>query len=257
MAQKRWKLTIEYDGTPFSGWQKQDNAQTVQGAIEEAFYKFCQQDVSLQAAGRTDAGVHAMAQIAHFDLDYGDRPLTGFDLCKALNAHLWPKPVSIIQAQEVGPDFNARFDAKEKTYHYRILVRPSPPALDRQRVWFRKYYLDVPAMREGAKYLCGHHDFTSFRDSQCQAKSPVRTLERLDVEDIPYDSAGGREIRIIARAQSFLHHQVRNMAGTLVLVGEGKWTPQDVRTALEAKSRPAAGPTAPARGLYLVSIQYE
>lgn len=256
MTLTRWKLTIEYNGTPFSGWQRQDNVPSVQQAVEEAIEKFCQQEISIYSAGRTDAGVHAWGQVAHFDLDYGDRPLTGFDLAKALNAHLRPQPVSILAAEDVDHDFHARFDAQNKRYCYRILSRSAPPVLEKNRLWHFKYGLNVKAMRKAAEHLLGHHDFSTFRDSQCQAKSPMRTLDLLEIKERAYDHIGGIEVRVIAEAKSFLHHQVRNMAGTLALVGQGKWEPADVKKALEAKSRPAGGPTAPAHGLYLVKIDY-
>lgn len=256
----RWKLTIEYKGTEYYGWQRQKEVPSIQQTIEEAITSFCQQEISITVAGRTDAGVHAKGQIAHFDLDYGDRPLTGFDLAKALNAHLRPAPIAILKAEAVDADFHARFGATNKLYQYRIVERPSFLALEQGLAWqIRRPYgeiLDVEAMHEGAQYLLGHHDFTSFRDAQCQAKSPMRTLDRLDVTVRDYDGYGGREILIEAEGQSFLHHQVRNMVGTLVLVGEGKWKPEDVKAALEAKDRSAAGPTCPSDGLYLVRIDY-
>ncbi len=252
----RWKLTIEYDGRAFAGWQRQDDVPSVQQSIEEAITGFCQRDIRLHAAGRTDSGVHGRGQVAHFDLDYGTRALTGFDLAKALNAHLGDAPVSILKAEKVRDEFHARFDAKNKLYTYRIINRSARPALDAGRAWHVKKPLDIDAMRDGAKYLIGHHDFTTFRDSECQAKTPVRTIDRFDIESFPYDEAGGIEIRLHTEARSFLHHQVRNMAGTLSLVGEGKWKPEDIKTALEAKDRTKGGPTAPPDGLYLVRIDY-
>lgn len=254
---QRWKLTIEYVGTNYNGWQRQEpGVPSVQAAIEEAIRKFCQQDITIHVAGRTDAGVHAKGQVAHFDLDYGDRKLEGFDLAKALNAHLRPQPVSIVRAEPAHPEFSARFDAKNKFYQYRILNRSAFPAFEQGLVWHFKRPLDVAAMAEAARSLLGHHDFTTFRDSECQAKSPVRTLDRLDVLERPYDESGGREILIEAEGRSFLHHQVRNIVGTLVLVGEGKWRPADVKTALEARDRTKGGPTAPAEGLALVRVEY-
>lgn len=256
MALKRWKLTIEYNGTTFSGWQIQDNAPTVQEAVEDAIEKFCQQRVSLTAAGRTDAGVHAFGQVAHFDLDYGERDLTGFDLAKAINAHLRPQPIAILDAEEVAADFHARFNAKNKQYMYRLVSRSAPPVVDHNRIWHIRYNLNADAMRNGAAYLKGHHDFTTFRDSNCQAKSPERTIDRIEIEEHEFDHLDGKEIRIIVEAQSFLHHQVRNIAGTLALVGQGKWAASDVKDALKARDRRAGGPTAPAHGLYLVRIDY-
>lgn len=253
----RWKLTIEYVGTNYSGWQRQEEGvRSVQAAIEEAIRKFCQQDITIHVAGRTDAGVHAKGQVAHFDLDYGTRKLEGFDLMKALNAHLRPQPVGIIKAEIVPDDFHARFNAKNKLYQYRILNRSAFPTFEQGLVWHFKRPLDVPAMKEAAKHLLGHHDFTTFRDSECQAKSPDRTLDRLEITDKDYDESGGREILIEAEARSFLHHMMRNITGTLVLVGEGKWQAQDVKTALEARDRTRGGPTAPPDGLTLVRVDY-
>ena len=246
----RWKITIEYDGRDYCGWQVQENMRTIQGSIEDAICKFCQQDIQIYGAGRTDAGVHARGQVAHFDLDYGDRPMDGFRLAKAINAHLIPVPISILKAEEVDSEFHARFHAVRKFYTYRIINRRMPIALDQGRAWHVKTELDVAAMQAAAQVLVGEHDFTSFRDSNCQAKSPIRTLDALEVE------ANGEEILIHAQGRSFLHHQVRNMAGTLSLVGEGKWTKEDVKAALDACDRTKGGPTAPAEGLYLMRIDY-
>lgn len=252
----RWKLTVEYDGGAFAGWQRQENVPSVQQSIEEAITKFCQKEIRLHAAGRTDAGVHAWGQVAHFDLDYGTRPLSGYELAKALNAHLGDAPVTIVTAEETHEEFHARFHATNKLYTYRIVSRSARPSLDRGRVWHVKKPLNVDAMREATKYLIGHHDFTTFRATECQAKTPIRTLDRLDIESSDYDGLGGVEIRLHAEGRSFLHHQVRNMAGTLVMVGDGRWQPADVKTALEAKDRTKGGPTAPPEGLYLVRIDY-
>jgi tRNA pseudouridine38-40 synthase len=223
---------------------------SVQGAIEQAIYKFCQQEIRLHVAGRTDAGVHARGQVAHMDLDYGDRPLTGPDLAKAISAHLRGQPIVILKAEEVAEEFHARFSAKNKLYVYRIINRPSALAIDNGLVWQVYRPLDEKAMHEAAQLLLGHHDFTTFRASECQAKSPMKTLDRLDV------IRDGEEIRFEVEGRSFLHHQVRNMVGTLVLVGEGKWAPNDVKTALEAKDRTRGGITCPPDGLYLVRIDY-
>ncbi len=253
----RWKLTIEYDGTPFCGWQRQKTGiPSVQESLEAAFFRFCGQDVRLHVAGRTDAGVHAQGQVAHADLDYGERPLSGDKLAMALNAHLRPAPISVVCAKTVPHNFEARYDALNKLYTYRIMNRRSFPALERNRVWHINRPLDIGAMQAGARHLPGHHDFTTFRDSQCQAKSPVRTLDRLDIVCGQTYPCGGREILIHAEARSFLHHQVRNMVGTLALVGEGKWQPENVAEALAARDRTKGGPTAPPGGLYLVRIDY-
>lgn len=256
MILQRWKIVIEYHGAGYHGWQRQDGLPTVQEAIETALHKFCQQNIRLHAAGRTDAGVHARGQVAHFDLDYGTRDLTGFDLAKAINAHLRPQPVSVVAAMPVSSDFHARYHAVNKLYQYRIINRPGFLALDRGLAWQYKKSLDIAKMQEAAQNLVGHHDFTTFRASNCQAKSPVRTLDRLEVRMCPYDSYGGQEVIIEAEGRSFLHHQVRNMVGTLALVGEGKWSPDDVKTALAAKHRAAGGPTCPPDGLYLMRIDY-
>lgn len=258
MAVQRWKIIVEYNGSLFYGWQRQeDSLQTVQGTVEQAITKFCQQKITVQCAGRTDAGVHALGQVAHFDLDYGDRKLEPYDLAKALNAHLRNKGVVIINAEKVGDDFHARFSAKHKLYRYRVLCRQAPPTLDDKKIWHVWNNLDIDAMRAAAEHLIGYHDFTSFRDSDCQAKSPMRTLDKITITEKPYDHTGGIEINFDFEAQSFLHHQVRNMVGTLTLVGKGKWSPDDVKRALDAKNRTKGGPTAPADGLLLVRISYD
>jgi tRNA pseudouridine38-40 synthase len=253
---KRWKLTIEYDGSNYYGWQRQDGDISIQQAVEEAIQKFCGQEIRIQGAGRTDARVHAKGQVAHFDLDYGDREMNGFELAKAINFHLKPQPIAISHAEIVGEDFHARFSAKNKLYTYRIVNRGATIALDQSRVWHKKKKLDIEAMIKAAKYLEGTHDFTTFRGTRCQAKSPVRTLTRLEIETKDYDDHEGKEILIHAESKGFLHHQVRNMVGSLSLVGEGKWTPEDLKPALEAKDRKAGGPTAPSQGLYLIRIDY-
>lgn len=252
MHTQRWKITLEYDGAPFVGWQRQrGDAPSVQGAVEAALYAFCQQHITVHGAGRTDAGVHAAGQVAHFDLAYGQRPLEAAILMKALNALVRPLPIAVLDAQCVPPDFHARFGAREKLYRYRIVNRKAPPALVAGHVWHIHSPLHVEAMQGAAKYLTGHHDFTSFRDSHCQAKSPMRTLDALDIE------CQGQEIIVWARARSFLHHQVRIIVGTLVKVGQEHWIPEDVKRALEACNRCAAGPTAPAQGLTLINVQYK
>lgn len=243
----RYKLTIEYDGRGFVGWQRQENGPSVQEAVERAVTGFCGEKVNVFAAGRTDAGVHALGQVAHFDIDRSARPET---VRNALNFHLKPAAVAVLKAETVPADFHARFSARERAYLYRITNRRAPPALARGRTWWVPTPLDVPAMADAAQALIGRHDFTSFRASICQAASPVKTLDALDVV------RDGEEIRIDVRARSFLHHQVRNIVGTLRRVGEGKWTAADVAAVLAARDRTKAGQTAPAEGLYLVSVTY-
>lgn len=246
-ASIRWKLRLEYDGRPFVGWQRQDSGRGVQQAIEDAVDALTGEAATVHAAGRTDSGVHALEQVAHVDLR---KALDGDTLRDALNHFLRDEPVAVLSAEAAPGDFHARFSAIERGYLYRILNRRPPPALDAGRVWWVPTALDAEAMQAGAKRLIGHHDFTSFRASECQAASPVKTLDALEV------ARDGAEIRITARARSFLHHQMRNIAGTLRLVGEGKWTPEDVSRALQARRRSAAGPTAPAAGLYLTHVRY-
>lgn len=253
----RWKFTIEYNGARYAGWQRQEEGiASVQGTIEQAIFKFCAQKATLHVAGRTDAGVHAKGQVAHIDLADFKRGMEPFEVAKAINAHLRSHKISIVKAEVADGEFHARFHATNKLYRYRIVNRAAPPALERGLAWHAKRPLDAAAMHEGAQYLLGHHDFTTFRDSQCQAKSPMKTLDRLDVSAFDYDGCGGREIVIEAEGRSFLHHQVRNMVGALALVGEGKWRPADIKTALEARDRTKGGPTAPAEGLYLMRIDY-
>lgn len=254
---QRWKLTLEYLGTPYFGWQRQgDQPNTVQQRVEEALTAFCQQSIAVQAAGRTDAGVHAAGQVVHFDLDYGARPLSAHTLLCALNAHLRPHPIAMIAAERVAPDFNARFMATNKLYRYRIITRHAPPVLDAGTAWHVFKPLDVAAMQRGACHLLGLHDFTTFRARECQAEHPMRTLDRLDIAAHPYDAFGAEEVVVEVEAKSFLHHQVRNIVGTLALVGMGKWMPDDVATALAARDRARGGPTAPACGLTLVRVDY-
>jgi tRNA pseudouridine38-40 synthase len=243
----RYKLTIEYDGTGLVGWQRQANGLSVQEALETATLRFCGERVTVHGAGRTDAGVHALAQVAHLDLGREAAPEV---VMSALNHHLRPAAISV-RAVEAAPDnFDARLSAVLRVYRYRILNRRAPPAVERGRVWHVAPPLDLAAMQGGARHLLGRHDFSTFRDSLCQAKSPVKTLDALDL------SREGEEIHIEARARSFLHHQVRNMAGTLKLVGLGRWQPEDVARALAARDRRAGGPTAPAEGLTLVEVRY-
>jgi len=243
----RYKLTIEYDGTGLVGWQRQANGLSVQEALETAVERFCGERLTVFGAGRTDAGVHALAQVAHVDLAREADPEV---IRSAINHHLRPHAISVIEATPAPPGFDARLSARNRRYLYRILNRRAPPALQRGRVWHVAPPLNPAAMQEGARHLVGHHDFSTFRDSLCQAKSPVKTLDVLDV------TTDGEEIHIAARARSFLHHQVRNMAGTLKLVGLGQWSPEDVATALAARDRRAGGPTAPAEGLALVAVEY-
>ena len=243
----RYRLTVEYDGGPFAGWQRQDNGPSIQGALEDAIEKLSSERVTVTGAGRTDAGVHALGQTAHLDLTKVVSPEV---LRSAVNHHLWPAAVSVLAAEPVSEDFDARLSAICRVYLYRILNRRAAPALDRGRVWQVAPSLDVGAMREGARHLIGHHDFSTFRDSLCQAKSPLKTLDALELR------RAGDEIHIEARARSFLHRQVRNMAGTLKLVGLGRWHPDDVARALAARDRRAGGPTAPPEGLYLVEVRY-
>ena len=250
-SQTRYKLTIEYDGSDYAGWQRQPDRPSIQQALEEAIHGFCQQDTRAQVAGRTDAGVHARGQVVHIDMAPLNKPMQPFEIAKALNAHLRPQPISVLQVEETNEDFHARFSAVNKLYRYRIVNRQGFLALDQNRVWAVRRPLDAQAMAQAAQVLLGQHDFTTFRDSECQAKSPVKTLDRLDVTTRPYDECGGVEIVIETEAQSFLHHQVRNMVGSLALVGEGKWSKDDLHKALLA-----SGPTAPAAGLYLVRVDY-
>ena len=249
----RYRLTLEYDGSPFVGWQRQDNGPSVQGALEDAIEKLSGARVTVTGAGRTDAGVHAFGQVAHFDLDKEFEAGTVRD---ALNHYLRLSrevgaPVTVLDAAVADSEFHARFSATRRHYLYRILNRRSPPALDNGRVWHVSPRLDSDAMHAAAQALVGSHDFTTFRAAECQAKSPVKTVDRLDV------SRRADEIHIEASARSFLHHQIRSFTGTLKLVGEGKWQPRDVAKALAARDRSACGPVAPPDGLYLVRVDYD
>jgi tRNA pseudouridine38-40 synthase len=244
---QRWKLTLEYDGAPFSGWQRQDGQRSVQEVLETAIHAATAETVLVYGAGRTDAGVHALGQVAHVDVA---KPLTPERLRDAVNALVRPYPVSVLKAEPVPADFHARFSATLRRYRYVILNRRAPPALDRGKVWHVGRTLDIAAMREGARALLGRHDFTTFRSVQCQARSPVKTLDRFDVE------AADGIIALHLEARSFLHHQVRSMAGSLKVVGEGKWSPQALTDALAARDRKACGPVAPPDGLTLMEVGY-
>jgi tRNA pseudouridine38-40 synthase len=243
----RYKLTIEYDGAPFVGWQRQDNGPSVQAALEEAAFAFCGERAAMHGAGRTDTGVHAAGQVAHVDLA---RDHAAGTVQAALNFHLKPQPIVVTEAAIVPADFHARFSATSRRYRYRILNRRPPPALDRGRVWHVPVPLDAEAMADAARLLVGRHDFNSFRSTACQAASSLKTLDRLDV------TRTGEQIAIDVAARSFLHNQVRILAGTLQLVGRGQWTRRDVEQALAARDRTRAGPTAPPQGLCLMEVAY-
>lgn len=243
----RYRLRVEYDGSGYNGFQAQTDQPTVQGAIETAVRAFSGQSVRIAAAGRTDTGVHATGQVVHVDLDK-DWPAA--TVMNALNAHLVREAVSVLDCAVAEGDWHARFSATGRRYLYRILNRPGRPALDRGRVWHVKRTLDVEAMNAAAQVLVGQHDFTTFRDMACQSASPVKTLDVARVE------RSGEEVRLVFEARSFLHRQVRSMTGTLVEVGLGRWSPDDVRTALEARDRAACGPVAPSDGLYLTGVDY-
>ena len=243
----RYRLTIEYDGGPFSGWQRQDNGPSVQGALEDAIHKLSGETVTVTGAGRTDSGVHAFGQVAHFDLEKEFAPDKVRD---ALNYHLKPALVAVLEASIADSEFHARFSAKARHYLYRIICRRAPLVLERGHAWHLSRDLDAEAMHLASQSLIGSHDFTTFRAAECQAKSPVKTLDVLDVRRLV------DEIQITASARSFLHHQVRSIVGSLKLVGEGKWQPRDMKRALEKKDRTACGPVAPADGLYLVKVDY-
>ena len=244
---QRWKLTIEYDGRPFSGWQLQEHAPSVQQTLEEAILRMSGETVRVHASGRTDAGVHALGQVIHFDLE---KPFVGLKLREALNFHLRPAPIAVLQAEAVSDDFHARLSSIGRSYIFRIINRRAPLTLDQGRAWHVKRPLDAEAMHEAAQVLVGKHDFSSFRASLCQAKSPVKTLDSISV------ARTGEEIRISVAARSFLHHQVRNMVGTLEMVGAGRWNADDIRRILEARNRSAAGPTCPPDGLYFIESRY-
>ena len=243
----RWRLTIEFDGRPFMGWQRQDHGPSVQQSLEEAIDLMTGERASVHAAGRTDAGVHALAMAAHCDIQ---KSVTEHRLREGLNALVRPNPISITAVEQIADDWHSRFSCIGRKYLYRILNRRAPPALDRGRVWHIAVPLDVEAMADGAAHLVGHHDFTTFRSVHCQSESPVKTLDRLEVTRV------GEEIRIEADARSFLHHQVRSMVGCLALVGRGNWAPNDIKKALESRNRAELGLNAPPDGLYFVEAVY-
>jgi tRNA pseudouridine38-40 synthase len=243
----RYRLDIEYDGRPYHGFQAQGALPTVQASIERAVKGFCGETLRLQAAGRTDTGVHALRQVVHIELERDWRPEVVRD---ALNAHLVPEPIAVLAATLVDETFHARFSASGRRYLYRIVNRAAPPSLERGRAWHIKKPLDVAAMDLAARALVGHHDFTTFRDVDCQAKSPMKTL------DVAAVSRDGDEVRLVFAARSFLHRQVRSMTGSLAEVGAGRWTAADLKAALEARDRKACGPVAPAEGLYLAAVEY-
>jgi tRNA pseudouridine38-40 synthase len=243
----RFKLTLEYDGAPFVGWQRQDNGLSVQAALEDAIFAMTGERTTAHGAGRTDAGVHAMGQVAHIDLSRDWEP---FRLGEGLNALLVPHPVAVLKVERTTEDFDARHSARARHYVYRIVNRRAPLTFDRGRAWAIKQRFDADAMREAARALIGRHDFTTFRDSQCQAKSPVRTLDRLDVR------RDGDAITVEVSALSFLHRQVRSMVGSLVDVGAGRWSAADLKSALDAADRSRCGQVAPPHGLYLARVDY-
>lgn len=243
----RYRITIEYDGGPFQGWQRQDNGPSVQAALESAIAKFSGERVTVTGAGRTDSGVHALGQVAHFDLE---KFFAADKVRDALNHFLRPDPVAVIDAVEAAAEFHARFSAIARHYRYRIVCRRAPLVIERGHAWHVVHELDAGAMHEAAQALVGHHDFTTFRAAECQAKSPLKSLDVLRV------MRHGDEVVIEASARSFLHNQVRSMVGSLKLAGEGKWTREDLAAALAAKDRAACGPVAPPDGLYLVKVDY-
>jgi tRNA pseudouridine38-40 synthase len=247
----RYALKLEYDGSRFCGWQRQADLPSVQGAVEAALARLEAGVPSIAAAGRTDTGVHATGQVATCDMA---RDWDPFRLAEALNYHLRPAPVAVLACARVADDFHARFSAVERRYLFRLLARRAPPVLEAGRVWHVRHPLDLGSMQAGAAYLLGQHDFTTFRASQCQALSPVKTLDEVSVTALPVD--GGTEFRFTLRARSFLHNQVRSIVGTLERVGAGAWVPADVGAALAARDRAACGPVCPPEGLYLTGVGY-
>lgn len=248
----RFALKVEYHGAPFAGWQRQTNQPSVQSAIEEALAKLEAGPHTIAAAGRTDSGVHGLAQVAHCDLQNNWQP---FRLSEALNYHLKPLPVAILACAEVDADWHARFSALERRYLFRLLMRRAPATHDQGLVWQVPHALDVDAMQQGANHLIGTHDFTTFRSTICQAKSPVKTINA--VETTRVEGQSGPEIQFRLRARSFLHNQVRSIVGSLERVGAGAWQPTDIKTALDAADRAACGPVCPPQGLYLAGVSYD
>ena len=244
----RYRLTVEYDGGPYCGLQAQTALPTIQGDIERAIFAFCGETVRLHAAGRTDTGVHATGQVIHIDLT---RDWPASVVMRAINAHLAPAPICVLSSEVVSDAFHARFTAVGRRYLYRILNRPSPPALDHGKVWHIKPVLDAARMHDAAQALVGLHDFTTFRDTACQAASPIKTLDHTHV------TTSGDEVQITFAARSFLHRQVRSMTGSLVQVGLGRWSVTELSAALDACDRSACGPVAPAQGLYLTGVVYD
>jgi len=244
----RYKLTIEYDGGPYNGWQTQTNGRAVQDAVTKAVRAYCQEESEVFAAGRTDTGVHALGQVVHLDLERGDPADKVRD---AINFHLKPAPISIVTAETVSDEFHARFSATKRHYLYRIINRRAPLTLDLGQAWQVPVALDAEAMHKAAQALVGKHDFTTFRSVHCQAKSPLRTMDEISV------SRYGDEIEVTCRARSFLHNQVRSIVGSLKYVGEGKWRPREVEAALKAADRARCGPVAPPDGLYLTAVDYD
>jgi tRNA pseudouridine38-40 synthase len=247
----RFALLVEYHGAPFAGWQRQNAVPSVQAAIEAALARLEPGQHTIAAAGRTDAGVHATGQVAHCDMM---RDWDPFRLSEALNYHLKPAPVAILDCARVADDWHARFDALERRYLFRLIARRAPLTSQKGQMWRVNHHLDAAAMQAGADYLLGQHDFTTFRSSICQAQSPIKTLDELRIETVPHDR--GTEYRFHVRARSFLHNQVRSFVGTLERVGAGAWQPADVGHALAARDRAACGPVCPPQGLYLAGVRY-
>ena len=245
----KFKFSVEYDGSNYVGWQKQDNGPSIQASLEQALASFSGVKTEVTGAGRTDSGVHALSMVAHFELE--SEQFSKETIKKAMNYHLGTQPITVLEVTPIEHNFHARFSAINRKYLYRILNRSTPPALDIGRVWFIPRRLDESAMQKAAAVLIGKHDFTSFRAKHCQAASPEKTIRKITVTRIE------NEIHIFVEAKSFLHHQIRNIVGTLKLVGEGRWTEQDVIRILKAKDRSIAGPTAPAAGLYFVGVDYD